>query len=198
MLKELCLLNGTSGDECAVKDYIISKIKDKCEYKIDALGSIIAFKKGVKRANKKVMICAHMDEVGFIITDITDDGYLKFSPVGGIDARVVADRKVKINDIYGVVGLKPIHLLSGDEKDKAVSFKNLFIDIGAKDKSQAEKYVSLGDYAYFSSDYYEFGDGYIKSKALDDRIGCMLMIELINSELEYDTYFCFNVQEKSD
>ena len=67
MLKELCLLNGTSGDECAVKDYIISKIKDKCEYKIDALGSIIAFKKGVKRANKKVMICAHMDEVGFII-----------------------------------------------------------------------------------------------------------------------------------
>lgn len=196
MLKELCLLNGTSGDECAVKDYIVSKIKDKCEYKIDALGSIIAFKKGVKRANKKVMICAHMDEVGFIITDITDDGYLKFSPVGGIDARVVADRKVKINDIYGVVGLKPIHLLSGDEKDKAVSFKNLFIDIGAKDKAQAEKYVSLGDYAYFSSDYYEFGDVYIKSKALDDRIGCMLMIELINSELEYDTYFCFNVQEE--
>ncbi len=87
-------------------------------------------------------------------------------------------------------------MLSGDEKDKAVSFKNLFIDIGAKDKAQAEKYVSLGDYAYFSSDYYEFGDVYINSKALDDRIGCMLMIELINSELEYDTYFCFNVQEE--
>ena len=175
---------------------IISKIKDNCEYKVDALGSIIAFKKGKKRTNKKVMICAHMDEVGFIITDITDDGYLKFAPVGGIDARIVADRKVTINNINGVIGLKPIHLLSSDEKEKAVSFKNLFIDIGAKDKSDAEKFVSLGDFAYFSSDYYEFGEGFIKAKALDDRIGCMLMIELINSTLEYDTYFCFNVQEE--
>lgn len=196
MLKDLCLLNGTSGDESAVRDYIISKIKDNCEYKVDALGSIIAFKKGKKRTNKKVMICAHMDEVGFIITDITDDGYLKFAPVGGIDARIVADRKVTINNINGVIGLKPIHLLSSDEKEKAVSFKNLFIDIGAKDKSDAEKFVSLGDFAYFSSDYYEFGEGFIKAKALDDRIGCMLMIELINSTLEYDTYFCFNVQEE--
>ena len=175
---------------------LIYKIKDNCEYKVDALGSIIAFKKGKKRTNKKVMICAHMDEVGFIITDITDDGYLKFAPVGGIDARIVADRKVTINNINGVIGLKPIHLLSSDEKEKAVSFKNLFIDIGAKDKSDAEKFVSLGDFAYFSSDYYEFGEGFIKAKALDDRIGCMLMIELINSALEYDTYFCFNVQEE--
>ena len=196
MLKDLCLLNGTSGDESAVRDYIISKIKDNCEYKVDALGSIIAFKKGKKRTNKKVMICAHMDEVGFIITDITDDGYLKFAHVGGIDARIVADRKVTINNINGVIGLKPIHLLSSDEKEKAVSSKNLFIDIGAKDKSDAEKFVSLGDFAYFSSNYYEFGEGFIKAKALDDRIGCMLMIELINSDLEYDTYFCFNVQEE--
>lgn len=196
MLKELCLLNGTSGDEGAVRDYIISKIEDKCEYRVDALGSIIAFKKGKNKPDKKVMVCAHMDEVGFIITDITDDGYLKFSPVGGIDARIVADRKVTVNNIEGVIGLKPIHLLSSDEKDKAVSFKNLFIDIGAKDKADALKYVSLGDYACFSSDYYEFGDGFIKAKALDDRIGCMLMIELINSDLEYDTYFCFNVQEE--
>ena len=196
MLKDLCLLNGTSGDEGAVRDYIISKIKDKCKFKIDALGSIIAFKKGKNKPDKKVMVCAHMDEVGFIITDITDDGYLKFSPVGGIDARIVADRKVTINNIDGVIGLKPIHLLLSDEKDKAVSFKNLFIDIGAKDKADALKYVSLGDYAYFSSDYYEFGNGFIKAKALDDRIGCMLMIELINDDLEYDTYFCFNVQEE--
>ncbi len=196
MLKELCLLNGTSGDEGAVREYIISKIKDKCEYRVDALGSIIAFKKGKNKPDKKVMVCAHMDEVGFIITDITDDGYLKFSPVGGIDARIVADRKVTVNNIEGVIGLKPIHLLSSDDKDKAVSFKNLFIDIGAKDKADALKYVSLGDYAYFSSDYYEFGDVFIKAKALDDRIGCMLMIELINSDLEYDTYFCFNVQEE--
>ncbi len=196
MLKDLCLLNSSSGDEGAVRDYIISHIKDYCDYKIDNLGSVIALKKGSKTPDKRVMLCAHMDEVGFIITDITDDGYLKFSAVGGIDSKVVCDRVVKINNTVGVIGLKPIHLLSGDEKDKSPEFSSLYIDIGAKDKEDAQKYVHLGDYAYFVSDYYEFGDGFIKSKALDDRIGCMLLIELIKSELEYDTFFCFNVQEE--
>lgn len=196
MLKELCLLNGTSGDEKPVREYIIDKIKNYCSYETDALGSIIAFKKGKKAANKKVMLCAHMDEVGFIITDIDDEGYLKFSPVGGIDPRVVADRTVRINDVKGAIGLAPVHLLSSSQKESAPDFKSLFIDIGATSKEDAEKYVSLGDYAYFESDCYELGDGFIKAKALDDRIGCMLLIELILSELEYDTYFCFNVQEE--
>ncbi len=196
MLKNLCLLNGTSGDEGSVREYIIREIKDHCDFKIDQLGSIIALKKGNKTPNKKVMFAAHMDEVGFIVTYITDDGYLKFSPVGGIDPRVVIDRVVKINDIKGVIGAKAVHLLSSEEKKSAPSFDNLFIDIGAKNKSEALKYVSLGDYVYFESDYLEFGEGYLKSKALDDRIGCQLLIEMIKSKLEYDTYFCFNVQEE--
>ncbi len=196
MLKDLCTINSASGDESAVREYIIEKIEGKCEYTVDPLGSVIAFKKGKKTPSKKVMLCAHTDEVGFIITDITDDGYLKCQPVGGIDSKVVADRVVKINGINGVIGLKPIHQLNDDEKTKSPKFKSLIIDIGAKSKEDAQKYVHLGDYAYFEGDYYEFGDGYIKSKALDDRIGCMLLIELINSDLEYDTYFCFNVQEE--
>lgn len=196
MLKDLCLLNGTSGREEAVRNYIIEKIKDKCEYSVDALGSVIAFKKGRKAPDKKVLVAAHTDEVGFIITDITDDGYLCFAPVGGIDAAVVLGRRVDINGIKGVVGAKAVHLLSDDEKKNEPAFDKLAIDIGAADKAEAEKAVSLGDCAYFASDYCEFGDGFIKSKALDDRIGCMLMIELINSDLEYDTYFCFNVQEE--
>lgn len=196
MLKDLCLLNGTSGREDAVRNYIIEKIKDKCEYSVDVLGSVIAFKKGKKAPNKKVLVAAHTDEVGFIITDITDDGYLRFAPVGGIDAAVVLGRRVDINGIKGVVGAKAVHLLSDDEKKNEPAFDKLAIDIGAADKAEAEKAVSLGDCAYFASDYCEFGDGFIKSKALDDRIGCMLMIELINSDLEYDTYFCFNVQEE--
>lgn len=196
MLKDLCLLNGTSGREDAVRNYIIEKIKDKCEYSVDALGSVIAFKKGKKAPDKKVLVAAHTDEVGFIITDITDDGYLRFAPVGGIDAAVVLGRRVDINGIKGVVGAKTVHLLSDDEKKNEPAFDKLAIDIGAADKAEAEKAVSLGDCAYFASDYCEFGDGFIKSKALDDRIGCMLMIELINSDLEYDTYFCFNVQEE--
>ena len=196
MLKDLCLLNGTSGREEAVRNYIIEKIKDKCEYSVDALGSVIAFKKGRKAPDKKVLVAAHTDEVGFIVTDITDDGYLRFAPVGGIDAAVVLGRRVDINGIKGVVGAKAVHLLSDDEKKNEPAFDKLAIDIGAADKAEAEKAVSLGDCAYFASDYCEFGDGFIKSKALDDRIGCMLMIELINSDLEYDTYFCFNVQEE--
>lgn len=190
------MLNGTSGDEKAVRDYIISQIKDYCEYKVDNLGSIIAFKKGKASPAKKLMLCAHMDEVGFIVTDIDDNGYISFSPVGGIEADVVAGRVVTIGNIKGVIGLKPVHLQGDEEKTAAPSIKNMRIDIGAASREEAEKYVSLGNFAYFSSEYYNLGNGYIKSKALDDRIGCMLMIELIQSDLEYDTYFCFNVQEE--
>lgn len=196
MLKEICLLNGTSGREENVRNYIIDKIKGKCEYSVDALGSIIAFKKGRKLPSKKVLIAAHMDEVGFIITDITDDGYLCFAPVGGIDSSVVLGRHVDINGINGIIGAKAVHLLTDEEKKTEPLMGKLVIDIGATDKSQAEKYVNLGDCAYFSCDFCELGNGFIKSKALDDRIGCMLMIELINSNLEYDTYFAFNVQEE--
>ncbi len=198
MLKDLCLINGTSGDEGRVRDYIITQIKDYCEYTVDNMGSIIAFKKGKKTPAKKISINAHMDEVGFIVTGITDDGYLRFASVGGIDSRVCLDRIVSVgkNSVIGVIGDKAFHLLSSDEKDNCPGFDDLLIDIGATSKDEAEKYVTLGDFAYFESDYAEFGNGYIKAKALDDRIGCMLMIELIQNGLEYDTTFCFNVQEE--
>ena len=198
MLKDLCLLNGTSGDEFRVRDYIINEIKEYSTYKVDNLGSVIAYKKGKKKPNKTVCINAHMDEVGFIITGITSDGYLRFAPVGGIDTKVCLDRAVTVgeNRINGVIADKAYHLLEDSEKDKAPSFDKLLIDIGAKSETEAQSVVSLGDFAYFESDYTELGNGYIKAKALDDRIGCMLMIELIKSELEYDTVFCFNVQEE--
>lgn len=198
MLKDLCLLNGTSGDEVRVRDYIINEIKEYSTYEVDNLGSVIVYKKGKKKPNKTVCINAHMDEVGFIITGITSDGYLRFAPVGGIDTKVCLDRAVTVgeNRINGVIADKAYHLLEDSEKDKAPSFDKLLIDIGAKSETEAQSVVSLGDFAYFESDYTELGNGYIKAKALDDRIGCMLMIELIKSELEYDTVFCFNVQEE--
>lgn len=198
MLKDLCLLNGTSGDEVRVRDYIINEIKEYSTYEVDNLGSIIVYKKGKKKPNKTICINAHMDEVGFIITGITSDGYLRFAPVGGIDTKVCLDRAVTVgeNRINGVIADKAYHLLEDSEKDKAPSFDKLLIDIGAKSETEAQSVVSLGDFAYFESDYTELGNGYIKAKALDDRIGCMLMIELIKSELEYDTVFCFNVQEE--
>ena len=196
LLKELCALNGTSGDEKNVREFIIEKIKDRCEYKVDNLGNIIAFKKGVKTPKNKLMISAHMDEVGMIITSIKSDGTLTFSPVGGIDARVVIGRNVKIGDIHGVIGSKAVHNLTSAEKNKAAEFSGLYIDIGAESREEAEKLVSLGDYAYFASEALTFGDDMLCSKAIDDRFGCAVMIMLINSELEYDVTFTFVVQEE--
>lgn len=198
LLKELCLADGVSGDESAVRELIISRIKDVCEYSVDNLGSIICFKKGKKAPAKKLMICAHMDEVGFIITYIRSDGTLSFGNVGGIDPSVVIGRQVKVGKehISGVVGSTAVHNLSREQREKAPKTDSLYIDIGAADRAEAEKYVSLGDCAYFDSEFTELGGSRIKSKALDDRAGCAIMIELMHEELEYDTYFVFNVQEE--
>lgn len=197
-LKELCLLNGVSGNEDEVADYIISKIKDNCEYHIDNMGNIIAFKKGKRIPANKVMVSAHMDEVGFIVNFINPDGTLKIAPVGGIDARVVFGRQVLVgkNNLVGVIGSKAVHNLTKEEKDTAVKIENMYVDIGATSQEDAQKNVSLGDFVAFRSEFIEFGDNMIKSKALDDRCGCAVMIDIINSKLEYDTYFTFVTQEE--
>lgn len=198
LLEKLCQLNGTSGDEARVRDYIISEISEYCEYTVDPLGSIIAYKKGKERAKNKVMISAHMDEVGMIVTSIKNDGTLTLSAVGGIDPRVVIGRQVTVseNGINGVIGAKAIHNLSADERKKAPKFDALYADIGVSEKSEAEKLVSLGDRVHFSSEFISFGDGFIKGKAIDDRFGCAVMIELIKSEFPYDCVFTFVVQEE--
>lgn len=197
MLKELCMINGTSGREKAVREFIISKIPADCEYEVDRLGNIICHKKGKHAAKNKVMLSAHMDEVGFIVTYICDDGMLRFHNVGGIDERVVFGRSVTLESgARGVIGGKAVHQLDGDEKETLPKIADMFIDIGARNKKEAEKFVNLGDAAYFDSEYTEFGDGFVKAKALDDRAGCMILIDMLNSELEYDVEICFVVQEE--
>lgn len=198
LIKELSTLSGISGRENAVRDYIIDKIKDYAEYSVDPLGNLIAFKKGKNPAAKKIMIDAHMDEVGFIVTGISSDGLLSVLNVGGIDNRVVMGRSVLVGEqaVTGVFGVKPIHLLEKDEGKSVPKVDTLYIDIGAANKEEAEKHVSLGDVVYFDSDFVEFGDGFIKAKALDDRVGCAILIEMIRSELEYDMWFSFSVQEE--
>ncbi len=195
-LKKLCLLDGTSGDEGTVRDAIIEKIDSKCEWKIDNLGNIIAFKKGKNRPARKILLDAHLDEVGLIITSITPDGFLKFKTVGGIDTAVMLCRRVRINgEIAGVIGSKPIHLTSGDEGKRLPKSDRLYIDIGAASREEAERSVSLGDRAVIISDYTET-ESKILSKALDDRIGCALLCELLCGEAEYDFFASFSVQEE--
>lgn len=198
ILKELCLINGISGDEKKVRDYIIGRIDGKCEYKIDAMGNILAFKKGKNAAKNKVMLSAHMDEVGFIVTYICENGCLKFTNVGGIDPKVVVGRAVTIgeNGVVGIIGAKALHLTEGDEDKTVPSLDKLYIDIGADSKEEAQKLVNIGDCVYFESDFVEFGKGKIKAKAIDDRFGCAIMLKLIEDELEYDCNFAFLVQEE--
>lgn len=198
LLNSLCNLNGASGNEMSVREYICSKIEGKVEYKIDNLGNVIAFKKGKKTPKKKLMIAAHMDEVALIVTSVKSDGTLCFSAVGGIDPSVVIGRGVLVGEkmLDGVVGSKAVHNLTADEKKAPPKMDNLYIDIGALDREDALKYVNLGDIAYFNSTFSTMGNGYIRGKALDDRVGCALMLELISSELEFDTYFAFTVQEE--
>lgn len=198
LLKDLCSINGISGDESQVRDFICTKIDGKCEYNIDALGNIIAFKKGRKTPDKKIMISAHMDEVGMIVTSIKNDGTLTLSSVGAVDPKVVIGRQVTIgkSKITGVIGSKAVHNLSDDEKKTNPDFEKLFVDIGSLNKEEASAIIALGDSVYFESDFIEFGEGYLKGKAIDDRFGCAVMIEMINGELEYDCWFTFVVQEE--
>jgi endoglucanase len=144
------------------------------------------------------MVAAHTDEVGLIITSIRSDGTLTFDAVGGIDSAVIIGKKVKIGkaELNGVVGSKAVHKLSAKQRDEAPEISDLYIDFGAADKQDAEKNVNVGDYAYFDSDYIEFGNRRIKAKAIDDRAGCAIMLSLIEEEPEYDTWFVFNVQEE--
>ncbi len=198
-LKNLCALNGTSGREEAVREAIIDMIKDHCdEMTVDNMGNIIAFKKGAKPRAKKLMLDAHMDEVGFMVTGYTDDGMLRFENVGGIIPTVIIGRSVSVGEKghIGVIGTKPIHLQNKEERGSVVAADKLYFDIGAENKEDAEKYVQPGDAAYFVSDYVEFGNDMVKAKAIDDRIGCAVMVELIRSDLEYDTWFSFAVQEE--
>lgn len=198
-LTALCSLYGTSGREDAVRDYIISELPENVEYSVDAIGNLIVFKKGKKRAAHRVMLCAHMDEVGMMITHITEEGLLKFGNVGGISVSALCGKAVRVGKqlVSGVLGMKPVHLLHGDEEKQYPKQEEMVIDIGAESRAQAEEYVSLGDCAYFDSAVVPFGDSCLKGRALDDRAGCAILLELLHGETEYDLWFAFTVQEET-
>lgn len=198
LLERLCKCSGISGDESKIRNLIKNEIENYAdEIKTDNLGNLIVYKKGKKRANHKLMLSAHMDEVGLMVTDITSEGYLKFDEVGGIDKRVLLGKQVTVgaHNLNGLIGIKPIHLTKDEESSSVPAMSEMYIDIGADSADEAKKYISIGDSINFVADF-ERNDTTIKSKALDDRFGCYVLIELIKSELEYDAYFVFAVQEE--
>ncbi len=198
-LKTLCYLSGVSGFEDEVRDYILERVMPHADsVSTDSMGNLIVFKKGAVEPKQKIMVCAHMDEVGLIVTGITDEGYLRFGCVGGIDRRVLIGKKVYVgaDRVPGIIGIKAIHQTSHEEQEKVPAVDELYIDIGCCDKESAEKYAALGDFCCFDDTVVEFGEGWLKAKAIDDRVGCAAMIKLLESELPCDTWFVFSVQEE--
>lgn len=198
LLERLCKCNGISGDEEKIRELIVEEIKPYADsIFVDNLGNLIIHKQGKNRAKSRLMLSAHMDEVGLMVTDITSDGYLKFDEVGGIDRRVLLGKSVTVgkNNINGVIGVKPIHLCKGEENSRIPELSEMYIDIGADSKEEMLEHIKYGDSINFVSDFTATADS-ITSKALDDRFGCLVLIELIKSELEYDMDFAFVVQEE--
>ena len=182
-----------------MRDYIKKRVAPYADQvRVDAMGNLIVFKKGAKSAGNKLMLCAHMDEVGLIVRAVTDEGYLKFSCVGGIDRRVLLGKQVLVGEgkIPGIIGLKAIHMTTPEERQKVPPLTDYYIDIGAADRESAEKLVELGDCCVFAGDVVEFGSGMLKAKAIDDRVGCAVLVKLLEEPLPMDCTFVFTVQEE--
>ena len=199
LLKKLCALDGVSSHEDQVREFIRGEAAPYADsVRTDALGNLIIFKKGRKATGTKLMLAAHMDEVGIIITNIQESGFLKFDFVGGVDRRVAIGKPVLIgeNRIPGIIGLKAIHMTTKEERKTAPKTDALYIDIGAKDKAEAEQLVALGDFGSFVSVPEHFGTGLFKAKAIDDRVGCAIMLQLLKEPLPMDVTFAFTAQEE--
>ncbi len=198
-LAALCALDGVSSDEGRVRDYLRDlALKAGAETQVDTLGNLICRKCGAIPAPDRLMVCAHMDEVGLMVTRCTDQGYVKFDAVGGIDSRVLVGKTVRVgpNRVPGVIGLQAIHLTTREERKRAVKVEDLYLDIGADSREEAETLAAPGDLCAFQSDSLEFGDGLFQAKAIDDRLGCAVMIELMREDLPMDVTFVFTVQEE--
>ena len=211
LLQELSLLFGPSGCEGEVADWIEQRLPSLCDsYRRDRMGNLIALIRlgDLQKKRRSVMISAHMDEVGLMINEICEDGYLHFDTVGGIHESVLEGRKVtlgdEINRVRGVIASKAIHHKKRSDRNKITPIHQMVIDIGAKDKEEAERYLSVGSLGVFDSEFYRFGkDGaFLKGKALDDRMGCVAMLSVMKDlmahrpEAELDLYFCFTVREE--
>lgn len=183
-MKELSLAPGVSGSEDEIAQIIERELKDVADkIERDSMGNIIATKKGEKKA-PSVMLASHMDEIGLMVRYIDDNGFIKFSNIGGINDQMLMNQTVTIHSsiseaIVGVIGSKPPHVTKAEERNKVVKSEDMFIDIGAKDKEDAEKMVCIGDKMTFNSSFEVYPNNLIMGKALDNRVGCYVMMEVL-------------------
>ncbi|MFW6115970.1 MAG: M42 family metallopeptidase [Chloroflexota bacterium] len=199
ILRELSDAFGVSGNEDDVRSIILDAVRDHVdEVEIDALGNVLAVKHGTAEDPMRVMLAAHMDEIGLMVVGHDDDGFLKVRAVGGIDPRLLPGILFVLGPdrIPAVIGVKPIHLLKSGEGDKVSKIEDLALDIGAKTKDEAQKLAPLGTYATFATRFRELGP-IVVGKAFDDRAGCAVLVELLHGEpFTFDLHAAFTVQEE--
>lgn len=198
ILQALSEAVGVSGQEDAVRRVVLDAIKDHVtDIHIDPLGSVTALKRGTGARALRVMVAAHMDEVGFMVLDFDGNGLIRFTSVGGIDDRILPGLRVKVgkNGVPGVITWVPIHKTYG--QNNTVKMDALRIDIGADSKNGAAGKVSRGDRIVFDTRFAELGERMVRGKAFDDRAGCALLVDLLQGEPHpVDVLAAFTVQEE--
>ena len=200
LLKQICETPGAPGFEMRIRELILNKVRPLVdEVSIDSMGNVIAIKKGA--ADKKVMVAAHMDEISFIVTHIDENGFIRFHTLGGFDPKTLTAQRVIIHgseDIIGVMGCKPIHLMKGDEKNKPMTIQDYYIDTG-RPVEEVNKIVSLGNPITRERSLIEMGPC-VNGKSLDNRVSVFILLQTLASikdqEIPYDLYAAFTVQEE--
>lgn len=200
LLAQICEIAGVPGYESRIRNLVMKEIKGLAdEISVDGMGNVIALKKGKER--KKVMVAAHMDEIGFMVTHVDDNGFVRFTPLGGFDPKTLTAQRVIVHgkkDLVGVMGSKPIHIMSPEERNKTVQLKDFFIDLGMKG-DEVKKLVKVGDVISRERNLIEMGDC-VNCKSMDNRVSVFILIECLRKlkkkNIPYDLYAVFTVQEE--
>lgn len=205
-LKQLCELPGISGREEPVRRAILEACAQRLgreNVSVDRMGNVVARKPGRVPGAARVMLCAHMDEVGLMVISATDDGLLRVRAIGGIDPRVLVSKRVKVGypaggaqPLNGVIGAMAIHQQTAEDRKRVLPIDQLYVDIGAKDKDEALSKAPEGTPIYFDTPFSEFGEGLYLARALDDRVGCYNLLRLLDADVCGDTAFVFTCQEE--
>ena len=201
LLKQTCEIAGAPGFEKRIRDFVVEQVTPLVdEVSVDNLGSVVAIKRGSNNPEgKRVMVAAHMDEIGFIVTHIDDSGFIRFHTLGGFDPKTLTAQRVIVHgtqDLIGVMGSKPIHVMSQEERAKMPKTTDYFIDMG-RSKEEVEKYIKVGDPITRDRELIEMGDC-VNCKSIDNRVAVFILLEALKTlgEVPYDVYAVFTVQEE--
>lgn len=200
LLKKVCELPGAPGHEQKVRELVSKEIKSHVDtLETDNIGNLTAFIKGRSKNAKKIMIAAHMDEIGFMVTHIDEDGFLRFTTLGGFDPKTLTAQRVIVHgkkDLTGVMGTKPIHVMTPEDRNKLVPTTDYFIDLGMPRK-EVVKYISVGNVVTRNRELVEMGDC-VNCKSLDNRVSVFILLEALKQIKKpvHDIYGVFTVQEE--